>query len=175
VNSAKNTNTFAINPNRVAQYVAIDEAATVAFAYALAPLLQIQDIILLDGSLAAGKTFFVRNLVECLGTVDQVSSPTYAIANMYQTPNFEVLHVDAYRLKDVKDFYNLGLEAEVDNALSLIEWGSSIAPAFDSYLKLSISLLYDENDARLFEVSALGARPENLLNDLIARGLLTWV
>ena len=57
MNSAKNTNTFAINPKRVAQYVAVDEAATVAFAYAIAPLLRMQDIILLDGSLAAGKTF----------------------------------------------------------------------------------------------------------------------
>ena len=175
MNSAKNANAFAVNPKRVAQYVAVDEAATVAFAYAIAPLLQMQDIILLDGSLAAGKTFFVRNLVECLGTVDQVSSPTYAIANLYQTTNFEVLHIDAYRLKNLKDFYNLGLEAEVDNTLSLIEWGSRIAPAFDAYLKLSISFLYDENDARIFEISALGSRPENLLNALIARGLLTWV
>ncbi|PUB11827.1 tRNA (adenosine(37)-N6)-threonylcarbamoyltransferase complex ATPase subunit type 1 TsaE [Yoonia sediminilitoris] len=142
------------------------EEATVRLAQALAPHLGPSDIVLLDGALAAGKTFFVRALVDCLKTDDHVSSPTYTIANIYQTAICDVLHVDAYRLSDAQEFYNLGLDTQIDESICLIEWGSRIAPAFDEYLQISIAFADDADDARIFEISHVGRRWPDVIGAL---------
>lgn len=145
--------------------VAINEAVTVRIAAFLAPLLQSGDTVLLDGDLAAGKTYFVRHVVESLKTDDDISSPTYAIANIYQTANCDVLHIDAYRVADANEFHNLGLEMEMEGSICLIEWGSRIKGAFDDYLKISISLVLGRENERHFEISAKGPRSNRLMNN----------
>jgi tRNA threonylcarbamoyladenosine biosynthesis protein TsaE len=151
------------------EVTAENEAETTWVATVLSPLLQAGDIVLLDGVLASGKTFFVRKLVETLGTEDEISSPTYAIANIYKCPSVDVLHVDAYRLENEKDFYNLGLELEVEGSICMIEWGSRIQEAFDDFLKISIKLNAKSIDERVFVMTAHGSRATVLLQSLKIR------
>jgi len=99
------------------------EAMTAEIAVSLAELLGPGDVVLLQGGLAAGKTYFTRHLVQALGTQDDISSPTYTIANIYQTKRCDVLHVDAYRLSGAQEFYNLGLEEEIETAISIHRMG----------------------------------------------------
>ena len=139
-----------------------NEADTVRIAECLAPLLQPGDAVLLNGGLATGKTYFTRHVVESLKTEDDISSPTYTIANMYQTFRCDVLHVDAYRLADAQEFHNLGLEMEIETSICLVEWGSRIVEAFDEYLQISISIVPGRENGRRFEISANGTR-SNLL------------
>lgn len=80
-------------------------------------------ILLLKGNLGAGKTTFTQFLLEKLGSEDEVSSPTYSIVNEYQTPKGKVYHFDLYRLKNIDEVYDIGIEEYLDNAfLCIIEW-----------------------------------------------------
>ena len=118
----------------------------------------------MDGGLAAGKTFFVRHVVESLKTDDDISSPTYTIANIYQSLRCDVLHVDAYRLADAQEFHNLGLEMEIEASICLVEWGSRIEAAFNDYLQISLLPVSGKEGGRRFEISAQGRRSNCLMD-----------
>ena len=80
-------------------------------------------ILLLKGNLGAGKTTFTQFLLKNLGSTAEVSSPTYAIVNEYETPKGMVFHFDLYRLKSVEEVYDIGIEEYLDQAfLCIIEW-----------------------------------------------------
>ena len=81
------------------------------------------NILLLKGNLGAGKTTFSQFLLKNLGSTDEVSSPTYAIVNEYNSPKGKVFHFDLYRLKKIEEAYDFGIEEYLDNAfLCIIEW-----------------------------------------------------
>lgn len=81
------------------------------------------NILLLKGNLGAGKTTFTQFLLKNLGSTDEVNSPTYSIVNEYNTPKGKVYHFDLYRLKNIEEVYDIGIEEYLDNAfLCIIEW-----------------------------------------------------
>jgi tRNA threonylcarbamoyladenosine biosynthesis protein TsaE len=81
------------------------------------------NILLLKGNLGAGKTTFTQFLLKNLGSTDEISSPTYSIVNEYNTPKGKVYHFDLYRLKNIEEVYDIGIEEYLDNAfLCIIEW-----------------------------------------------------
>ena len=81
------------------------------------------NILLLKGNLGAGKTTFSQFLMKNLDSTDEVSSPTYAIVNEYNSPKGKVFHFDLYRLKKIEEAYDFGIEEYLDNAfLCIIEW-----------------------------------------------------
>ncbi|SIQ77044.1 tRNA threonylcarbamoyladenosine biosynthesis protein TsaE [Chryseobacterium sp. RU37D] len=83
----------------------------------------IHNILLLKGNLGAGKTTFTQFLLKNLGSEDEVSSPTYSIVNEYNTSKGKVYHFDLYRLKNIEEAYDIGIEEYLDNAfLCIIEW-----------------------------------------------------
>lgn len=81
------------------------------------------NILLLKGNLGAGKTTFTQFLLKNLGSQDEVNSPTYSIVNEYSTPKGKIYHFDLYRLKNIEEVYDIGIEEYLDNAfLCIIEW-----------------------------------------------------
>ncbi|PQA97178.1 tRNA (adenosine(37)-N6)-threonylcarbamoyltransferase complex ATPase subunit type 1 TsaE [Chryseobacterium shigense] len=81
------------------------------------------NILLLKGNLGAGKTTFTQFLLKNLGSQDEVNSPTYSIVNEYTTPKGKIYHFDLYRLKNIEEVYDIGIEEYLDNAfLCIIEW-----------------------------------------------------
>ena len=81
------------------------------------------NILLLKGNLGAGKTTFTQFLLERLGSKDEVSSPTYAIVNEYDTPKGNVFHFDLYRLKNSDEVEKIGIQEYLDHSfLCIIEW-----------------------------------------------------
>lgn len=81
------------------------------------------NILLLKGNLGAGKTTFTQFLLKKLGSEDEVSSPTYSIVNEYQSPKGKIFHFDLYRLKNIDEVYDIGMEEYLDNSfLCIIEW-----------------------------------------------------
>ncbi|MBX3384447.1 MAG: tRNA (adenosine(37)-N6)-threonylcarbamoyltransferase complex ATPase subunit type 1 TsaE [Phycisphaeraceae bacterium] len=114
------------------------EAETRALGAGVADLLKPGDVLTLRGDLGAGKTTFLRGLVEHLG-VDPalVSSPTYVIVNEYPCPDGQpipgVIHVDAYRLTGGDDLEAAGWDRLFDHGrptgqrIALIEWPDRIA------------------------------------------------
>ena len=68
------------------------------------------DVILLDGPLGAGKTTFVRGLLEALGHVGEVPSPSFAIVQPYDDLALPLWHVDLYRIAHPSELAELGLD-----------------------------------------------------------------
>ena len=112
---------------------------TARAAAALAPHLRSGDVLLLTGGLAAGKTTFTSALVAALGSGSAVTSPTFSLANFYDTPGPRVLHVDTYRLSDLAEFRDLGLEEYLDEVIAVIEWGGLVDSEFPEPLRIAFT------------------------------------
>ncbi len=80
-------------------------------------------IIVLHGDMGVGKTTLIKALVKALGSDDEVSSPTFSIVNEYSMENDTIFHFDLYRIKDLEEAYNFGIEEYVySNHWVIIEW-----------------------------------------------------
>ena len=80
-------------------------------------------LILLYGDMGSGKTTLIKSLVKNLGNNDDVSSPTFSIVNEYKSENDVIYHFDLYRLKDIEEAYNFGIEEYLySNHWVIIEW-----------------------------------------------------
>lgn len=84
------------------------------------------------GNMGAGKTTFIKQLCEEMGTADVVNSPTFAIVNVYdvETPyRGEVYHFDCYRLKDIREAVDFGAEEYLYSGnYCFIEWPEMVDP-----------------------------------------------
>lgn len=85
-----------------------------------------------DGQMGAGKTTFIKQLCEQMGSTDVVNSPTFAIVNVYDVDRpyrGEVYHFDCYRLKDIREAMDFGAEEYLYSGnYCLIEWPEIIEP-----------------------------------------------
>ena len=96
----------------------IDETDLKNLLESLVKCLKGNEIFLLIGNLGAGKTTFVKYLVSFIDEdlKDEVNSPTFVVMNVYETKNFNIYHIDLYRVKD------FDLTDIVGNGLIFIEW-----------------------------------------------------
>ncbi len=79
--------------------------------------------VFLQGELGSGKTTLARALLRELGVTGTVRSPTYTLIENYQLSDWQVLHLDLYRLRDASELEHLGLRDELRaGVLALIEW-----------------------------------------------------
>jgi tRNA threonylcarbamoyladenosine biosynthesis protein TsaE len=84
--------------------------------------------LLFIGEMGSGKTTFIKALVKELGSSDSVSSPTFSIVNEYKTETDTIYHFDMYRIENIEELYNLGIEEYLtSNAWKMIEWPERIA------------------------------------------------
>lgn len=109
-----------------------------------------EKVFIFEGEMGAGKTTFIKQFCAHLGIEDVVSSPTYSIVNEYVSPKGSVFHFDFYRIKDIREAYDLGYEEYFyGGAICLIEWPERVAELLpQNYIKVEISVV-DENE-RLF-------------------------
>ncbi len=83
--------------------------------------------LLIYGEMGAGKTTLIKAIVKTLGSKDVVSSPTFSIVNEYELKNDKIYHFDLYRIKDLEEAYNFGIEDYLfNNNWILIEWPEKI-------------------------------------------------
>lgn len=134
------------------------ENDTLRIARELADGLPRRAVVLLIGDLGAGKTAFVRGLVEGAGgSADDVSSPTFVLIQEYRGAS-PVYHVDLYRLRgtDVE-----ALEEEIADLLArdgivAIEWADRLTRPIAGAIHVRID---DRGgDARTIRIDAGAAR-----------------
>jgi len=137
--------------------------STEATGREFAARLRAGDVMLLEGDLAAGKTTFVRGLVDGLGgSADAVSSPTFVLLQSYDCAFGDITvvhHVDLYRLaEDVNDLREIGLEETLSDAAAIVavEWPKDTLatwmPSDARVWRVAITTLDD--DSRRIEITA---------------------
>ena len=96
------------------------------FGLKLAAHLQIGDLIILEGPLGVGKTRLAQSIGKGLLVKSEITSPTFVIAKNYlgRTP---FIHADAYRLLDSPTGGLQDLDLDVENSVTVVEWGSDFA------------------------------------------------
>lgn len=83
-------------------------------------------VVVLNGELGSGKTFFVKEICKNWG-ITNVSSPSFAIVNNYSNSR-SVYHFDFYRIKKKEELFDIGFNDYINNkdAVIFIEWGNLI-------------------------------------------------
>ncbi len=145
-----------------------DEAACAASATALAQRPGIDKAFIeLQGPLGAGKTTFVRHLLQALGVTGRVKSPTYAVMEPYELPGPEprkqIWHFDFYRFNDPQEWEDAGFrDLFASVGLKLAEWpekAAGLLPVPD----LVIGIEPQPGERRTVEFSAYTALGQGLL------------
>ena len=119
------------------------------------------DVIFLYGEIGVGKTTFVRGLINNFEVQQgmnesQILSPTFNIVFDYVIKELKIMHYDLYRLKNSKDINELGIFAEIENCITLIEWPELIEKKPDNRIELFFSYLEENLDKRNLEIKGHG-------------------
>jgi tRNA threonylcarbamoyladenosine biosynthesis protein TsaE len=99
-----------------------------------------------EAEMGAGKTTLIKEICRHLGVKDEMSSPTFSIVNEYLTTEVkEIYHFDCYRLKDLDEAYDIGVEDYLFSGnVCLVEWPEIIETLLpEQYLKININLVGD--------------------------------
>lgn len=94
----------------------------------LASLLRPGDLVVLSGSLGAGKTTLVQGIATGLDVRGPITSPTFVIARVHPSLRGgpDLVHADAYRLNSQLEVDDLDLDADVDHSVTVVEWGEGL-------------------------------------------------
>lgn len=124
--------------------------ATLALGRALGNRLRAGDLVILSGSLGAGKTTLTKGIAAGMGVAGRVTSPTFVIARVHRpdpdTPGrVPLVHVDAYRLAGPVELDDLDLDTDLDAAAVVVEWGEGVAEQLSSeHLIVELARLPDD-------------------------------
>lgn len=142
-----------------------DADAMRALGAEVAGVLQAGDLILLSGSLGAGKTTFAQGVGAGLDVRGPVTSPTFVIARVHLSlvDGPPMVHVDAYRLGGWDELEDLDLEATLDDAVTLVEWGAGVAEGLSGdrlEVRIERAVADDEvsDDVRQVTITGVGSR-----------------
>ncbi len=158
---------------RILSVNALGKKALMNVAEILAKNIERGDIILLDGPLGIGKTFFSRAIINARCLIDnleieEVPSPTFSIIQAYNLRYFSILHLDLYRLEDEADLFELGIPDIFDENVIILEWPDLIKNLLPSRF-LSVSLLQNNTaeNSRNIQLKFFGEGWENIYKSLI--------
>ncbi len=102
------------------------EQETKNIAKKIASKINNNKVIVLSGTLGAGKTKFTEGFLSHFGLEKEISSPTFTIVNEYKNEKVTIYHFDVYRLSDIDEFYAIGGEEYFSKGICIIEWGEII-------------------------------------------------
>lgn len=131
---------------------------------ALGEQLTAGDLVILSGSLGAGKTVLTKGIAVGMGVTGIVMSPTFVIARVHRpaTRGTPLVHVDAYRLAGPTEFDDLDLDTDLTAAAVVVEWGEGRAQQLAED-HLLVRLERHPDDSRSAEFAAAGPRWETVI------------
>ena len=163
-----------------------DADQTRAFGEDLGRILAAGDLLMLSGGLGAGKTTLTQGIGIGMGVRGRVASPTFIVARVHPSLSGgpDLIHADAYRIKDLSDLETLDLDSSLDEAVTVVEWGEGKTEAMsDERLSIEvrrasggqadtdgdiIDLEHMDDGTRLIVLRAHGHRWDGVLDALVA-------
>ncbi len=122
-----------------------EEKDTKSVAEKFSKLIKQGDFILLSGNLGVGKTTFIKYVINSLQKINkqkisEVTSPTFTVINEYKIKKILIKHYDLYRIKNQKELNNLGIQENLKNQITLVEWPEIVKKI---RIKDSINLIFE--------------------------------
>ncbi|MBK7630272.1 MAG: tRNA (adenosine(37)-N6)-threonylcarbamoyltransferase complex ATPase subunit type 1 TsaE [Ignavibacteriales bacterium] len=127
----------------------ISEDDTILIADEFGKLLKPGMVVILNGDLGAGKTFFIKQVLKKFGVTNS-NSPTFAIVNEYFGKE-TFYHFDFYRINKEAELLDIGIEDYFSNEQSIIfiEWGN-LFPQVIPRKRIEISISFENDTQREF-------------------------
>lgn len=123
------------------------------------------DVVLLRGGLGAGKTLLAKGIVQALGfDVDEVTSPSFALVNLYKTAEHNIYHIDLWRIDETSDAsFAVGLDEILEDpaAIVIIEWAERLGNVGLPARVISIEIEGDGDEPRRISI---GRAEQNVAN-----------
>jgi tRNA threonylcarbamoyladenosine biosynthesis protein TsaE len=123
------------------------------------------DVVLLRGGLGAGKTLLTKGIVQALGfDVDEVTSPSFALVNLYRTAEHNIYHIDLWRINEGSDAaFAVGLHEilEDPNGIVIIEWAERLGEAS---LPARVTFVDIEGDGDEPRKISIASTEQNIVN-----------
>ena len=110
------------------------------------------DVFLLTGGLGVGKTCLTQGIAWGLGVNEYARSPTFVLVNEYQG-RLRLYHLDLYRLDDIREILELGLEEYLfGSGVCVVEWADKAPEVFPrEHLLIRIEYLNDTERRMVFQ------------------------
>lgn len=122
------------------------------------------EMILLRGGLGAGKTLLTKGILYALRyDVDEVTSPSFTLVNLYRTDERDVYHIDLWRIDENSDAaFAVGLSEilEDETAVVIIEWSERLKNFSFPENVISVEIKGDGDDAREIKISREDAKTQ---------------
>ncbi|MDY6911079.1 MAG: tRNA (adenosine(37)-N6)-threonylcarbamoyltransferase complex ATPase subunit type 1 TsaE [Chloroflexota bacterium] len=151
-------------PNQF-EIVSYSPEQTQQIGFAIGELAQPNNLILLAGNLGAGKTCLTQGIARGAGFEGYASSPSFVLVKEYQG-RLALYHIDLYRLDDVEEIDELGLEDYLNGeGFCVIEWADKALESLSPEHLLIIFEYLSENERRL-RFEPIGKRYVDLLSEL---------
>lgn len=117
------------------------------------------DAVLLFGDLGAGKTLFTKGILYALDyDIDEVTSPSFTLVNLYKTGKFNIYHIDFWRLNENFDVASaVGLDEifEDETAIVISEWSERLKDFQFPAKVFKVKIDGDGDDPRRIEIENL--------------------
>jgi tRNA threonylcarbamoyladenosine biosynthesis protein TsaE len=148
--------------------------ATQRFGVQLGNRLRAGDLVILSGSLGAGKTTLTKGIASGMGVTGRVTSPTFVIARVHRPATdagqgagaVPLVHVDAYRLAGTVELDDLDLDTDLAASAVVVEWGEGIAEQLSAH-RLIIELTRLPDDTRTATLTPVGENWRQRLPEII--------
>jgi tRNA threonylcarbamoyladenosine biosynthesis protein TsaE len=124
--------------------IANDEKETEIIAAKFAKEIKGGRVIVLNGNLGSGKTFFIKKVLQTF-QINYANSPSFGIVNEYEG-SIKVYHFDFFRLVKINELHDIGWQDYLNDtdALIFIEWGESLKEALpDRRIEILLTILGD--------------------------------
>ena len=116
------------------------------------------EMLLFSGGLGAGKTLLTKGILSALDfDVDEVTSPSFTLVNLYKTEKFDVYHIDLWRIDENADAaaaVGLSEILEDEKAVAIIEWSERLKKFSFPEKTFRITIEGDGDDARRILIDA---------------------
>ena len=121
-------------------------AETQALGRRLAAQLTGGDVVVLSGTLGAGKSELTRGVARGLGILGPVTSPSFTILQVYEGGRLPLYHFDWYRVRGAAELYELSMdEYLLGDGVSVVEWPDMAAEALpETRLRITIDVLAED-------------------------------